>query len=94
MMSVHISKELKIKYGKRNAPVRKGDKVKVLRGQYKGRIGEVERINLKKYKVYVQGVENIRKDGGKVQYPISPSNLMIIELKTEDKKRRASLERK
>ncbi len=94
MMSVHISKELKTKYGKRNVPVRKGDKVKVLRGQYKGRTGEVERINLKKYKVYVQGVENIRKDGGKVQYPISPSNLMIIELKMDDKKRRASVERK
>ncbi|MBS3172412.1 50S ribosomal protein L24 [Candidatus Woesearchaeota archaeon] len=94
MMSVHISKELKTKYGKRNVPVRKGDKVKVLRGQYKGRTGEVERINLKKYKVYVQGVENIRKDGGKVQYPISPSNLMIIELKMDDKKRKASVERK
>lgn len=93
-MSAHISKELKTKYGKRNVPVRKGDKVKVMRGQFKGRSGEVERVNLKKLKVYVQGMDNIRKDGGKVPYPITPSNLMIIEMKMEDKKRKASVERK
>lgn len=94
LMSVHISKELKTKYGKRNVPVRKGDKVKVMRGQFKGRSGEVERVNLKKLKVYIQGVDNIRKDGGKVPYPVSPSNLMIIEMKMDDKKRKASVERK
>lgn len=94
MVSVHLSKELKTKYGKRNVPVRKGDKVKVLRGQFKGRSGEVERVDLKKIKVYVQGMDNVRKDGGKVPYPISPSNLMIVDLKIEDKKRKASVERK
>jgi large subunit ribosomal protein L24 len=31
LMSAHLSKELMKKYGKRNIPIRKGDKVKIMR---------------------------------------------------------------
>ncbi len=93
-VSVNLSKELREKYKKRNVPVTKGDKVKVLRGQYKGKTGAVDRVDLRNLKIIVNGVENIRKDGTKVTYPLDPSNLMITELKIEDKKRKASIERK
>ncbi|MCD4759871.1 50S ribosomal protein L24 [archaeon] len=93
-VSVNLSKELREKHAKRNVPVVKGDKVKVLRGQYKGKTGEVERVDLRNIKIIVQGVENIKKDGTKVPYPLDPSNLMITELKIDDKKRKASIERK
>ena len=89
-----LSKELRTKYKRRNFRLRKGDKIKVLRGQHKGITGKVERINIKQKKVYIQGIENIRKDGTKSMYPIIPSNLMITELFLEDKKRKAALERK
>jgi large subunit ribosomal protein L24 len=89
-----FSKELKDKYKRRNFRLRKGDKVKILRGQFKGKTGKVDRINIKQRKIYIPGIENIRKDGTKSMYPIEPSNLMIIELFLEDKKRKEALERK
>ena len=93
-MSSHLSKELRGKYGKRNAEVRKGDSVKILRGQFKGKTGKVDRADVKKSKVYIQGIEVSKKDGTKAFYPFNPSNLMITELKLDDKKRVKGLERK
>ena len=93
-VSVNLSKELREKHGKRNLSIVKGDKVKIMRGQFKGKSGEVEKENMKNLKITVQGIENIKKDGTKVNYPLDPSNLMITDLKLDDKKRKASLERK
>lgn len=93
-MSVHLSKELRAKYKRRNTTVRKGDTVKILRGQFKKKSGKVDKVDLKKTKVYIQGIEVSKKDGTKAFYPFQPSNLMIIELNLDDKKRAKSLERK
>ena len=92
-LSTHLSKELIKKYKRRNIPIRKGDKVKVLRGQFKKRIGKIESVNFKKYRVYIEGVQHIKKDGTKIFYPVHPSNLVILELNLDDKKRKKSLER-
>ena len=74
--------------------VKKGDKVKVLRGQFKGKSGKIERIDVNREKIYVSGVEITKKEGSKTFYPIHPSNLLISELKLDDKKRVESLKRK
>ena len=94
LVNVHLSLELRKKYGKRNVGVRKEDKVKIMRGQFKGKTGKVVAVNLKKQKVNVEGIENVRKEGTKAYYPLQPSNLMITELFLDDKKRKALLERK
>lgn len=86
-LSAHLSKELAKKHGKRSIPVRKGDKVKVLRGQFKGKSGKIERVSTSKMKVYITGIEFLKKDGSKALYPIHPSNLIAEELNLEDKKR-------
>lgn len=91
LMAAHLSKELREKYKLRSLPVRKGDKVKVMRGQFKGVIGSVERVDLKNYRVYLDNVWIRKKDGSKVKYPIHPSNLMIVELNLSDKRRLAKL---
>ncbi|MEK6864805.1 MAG: 50S ribosomal protein L24 [Nanoarchaeota archaeon] len=93
-VSAHLSKELRQKYGRRSLGVRKGDKVKVTTGQYKGKTGAVILVNLMKIKVAVEGIESIRKDGTKSPYLLEPSNLMITELMMDDKKRKAMLESK
>ena len=93
-MAAHLSKELKEKHKKRNVGIRKGDKVKILRGQFKGKEGKVDRIDLKKTKVYITGIEVMKKDGTKALYPIHPSNLLILELNIDDKKRKQALQRK
>ena len=91
---VHLSKDLKKKYGKRRLGLKKGDKVKIVRGQFRKHIGSVERIDLKKTGVYVSGIEVTKKDGSKTTYPIDPSNLVLTELSLDDKVRQKILERK
>jgi large subunit ribosomal protein L24 len=86
-LSAHFTKELKKKYNIRNTPLRKGDKIKILRGNFKGKTGKVDRIDLKKAKVYVMGIEIIKKDGTKTLKSLHPSNLVITELNLDDKKR-------
>ncbi len=86
-LSVNLSKELRKKYGIRNIPVRKGDKIKIMRGKYKGKEAKVLRVLLKQKKVLCEGIEVKKADGSKENIKLEPSNLQIIELYTEDKKR-------
>ena len=90
----HLSKDLRKKYSKRNIGLRKGDKIKIMHGTFKKHEGKVERIDLKKTRVFVNGVELTKKDGTKKMLALHPSNLMITELNLEDKIRQKALERK
>ncbi|MEK6938880.1 MAG: 50S ribosomal protein L24 [Nanoarchaeota archaeon] len=90
-MHTHLSKELRQKYGVRNLQLRVGDKIKILRGQFAKKEGKVERVILKRERVIVTGIENIKKDGTKLPFPLHPSNLIILDLNLEDKKRKNKL---
>lgn len=94
LLSANLSKELRKKYSKRNVPLRKGDKVKVMNGKFKGKIEKISRILPKLQKVYLENIYNVRKDGTKTLSPIHPSNLQIIELILEDRSRKKIIERK
>lgn len=94
LMRAHLSKDLREKYTKRNLGLRKGDKVKVMHGQFRKHEGKVERIDLKRTEVFVSGVEATKKDGSKRMIAMDPSNLMITELNMDDKLRQQVLERK
>lgn len=93
-LSAHLSKELRTKYGKRSAVVVKGDKVKIMRGQFKGIEGKVEKVDHVRKIVHVEGVQQMKVNGIKAYYPLSASTLLITSLNADDKKRVASLERK
>jgi large subunit ribosomal protein L24 len=90
-LTVNLAKELREKHGKRNIKVRKGDRVKVLRGTYKTKTGIVDKVELSNLKVYVVGIEISKKDGSKAKVPLNPTNLQITELKLDDKKRKDKL---
>lgn len=92
-MAAHLNKELRKKHGKRSFPVRKGDRVKIMRGQFKGTIGEVEKVDLKKYRLHIKGAEHKKKEGRTSYYPIHPSNVTIVTLKLDDARRKKALER-
>lgn len=87
MLSVNLSKELRKKYNRRNIEVRKGDTVKILVGKNKNKEGKVSKILTKKLKVYIEKVQAKKQDGSMVDIPLRPSNLQIIGLNTDDKKR-------
>lgn len=93
VLSATLSKDLRKKYGKKSMPARTGDKVKVLRGQFKKKTGKISKVNLNRIRIHIEGVENVKKDGSKVPYPVHPSNVMIMELNMEDKERKKTLER-
>lgn len=93
IISAHLSKELREKYKRRSLPLRKGDEVKIMRGEFKGTIGKIVRIDTKNYKVYIDTAKKKRTVGTEYLVPISPSNLMIIKLNLDDKYRMKILER-
>ncbi len=87
LISVNLSKELRKKYQKRSVPLRKKDVVKIMRGKFKGKKGKVMKILLKTQKIEIEGIQIKKQDGSKVNINLRPSNLQIIELNVEDKKR-------
>ncbi len=87
-VSVNLSKELRKKYGKRNIPVKKEDIIKIMRGKFKGKRGKITHVNLKISKVTVEGIQIKKQDGSKIDVKMQPSNLQIVELNLEDKKRK------
>lgn len=92
LVHVHLSKDLRQKYGRRSVVVRVGDKVRINRGKFRKSEGRVERVDRKKEGLYISGVELIKKEGAKVMLPTHPSNVMIVELKLDDKKRKEKFE--
>jgi large subunit ribosomal protein L24 len=93
-LSAHLSKELLKKYSKRSVIVRKGDKIKVMRGSFKNHAGKVESVDIKSGLVRIAGIEFSKKDGSKIFPGIHASNILITELAIDDKKRKKSVERK
>ena len=55
-VSAHLSKELRKKYNKRSMNLRKGDSIKIMRGQFKNKTGKIEEVSVKKTSVYVSGI--------------------------------------
>ncbi len=93
-MRVRLAKDLKQKYGKRNFSVRNGDSVKIMSGEYKGKLLKVGVVDIKHRLVYPENLFLTKKDGNKIQIGIQPSNLMIMSLNLDDKRRKEALARK
>ena len=94
IMAAPLSEELRKEYGCRSLPIRSGDTVRILRGDYKDYEGRVTRVDRKKYRVYVDGVTREKADGTTVPVPIHHSKVEIIKLNMDDKWRKKILERK
>ncbi len=87
LVSVNLSKDLRKKHNKRNVPAKKGDIVRVLRGKFNKKQGKVLEVKLKTSKITVEGIQTTKQDNSKVNVRLQPSNLQIIELNLDDKKR-------
>jgi large subunit ribosomal protein L24 len=94
MLAAHLSKELREKYKTRSLPVRVGDEVEVMRGKFKGKRGKILKVDLKKLRVYVEGITIKKSSGQERLFPLHPSKLKIIKLDLSDKYRQKILERK
>ena len=78
----------------RAIPVRKGDRVMIVRGEGKtGSASKIAKIDRKARKVYVEGFTYFKSDGTELQRPIDASNLVIINPDWSDVRRRKLLNR-
>ena len=92
-VSANLSPVLRNEYGKRSMPIRKGDEVEVMRGGFKKLKGVVDRVDVKKGKIYMENVKIKKVDGSEVLKALEPSNLRITKLGLDDKMRQKALER-
>lgn len=89
-----LSEVLRKSLGVRTLSLRKGDTVKIMRGDHKGKIGKITEVDSEKYKVYIEGVTTKRSDKSDRKVPIHASNVMITDASTSDKFRVAVKEKK
>ncbi len=94
MLSAPLSPDLREKYGIKRLPVRKGDTVRIMRGDWKGHEGKVVRVDIKRVRIFIEGVQRKKADQTPVYYPIHPSKVMIIKLDLSDKWRKKIIERR
>jgi large subunit ribosomal protein L24 len=93
-MAAPLSRELSASKGAKTLPVRKGDTVRIMRGDNKGFEGKVSRVDLKQYRLYMEGLTREKVDGTNIFLPIHPSKVEIRNLSLDDKYRKEILARK
>jgi len=90
----NLSDNLKKQYNKKSTSVVKGDTVRIMRGEYKGVEGKVEKINTNKGKLSIEGVQREKIKGGQVKVLIHASNVKISSLNMDDNYRKNKFENK
>ena len=93
-MAAPLSPELVSSKGAKSLPVRKGDTVRVMRGDHIGFEGKVSRVDLKRYRIFLEGLTREKVDGTNIFVSVHPSKVMIKNLKLDDKWRKAIVEGK
>lgn len=80
----NLSDNLKKDYNKKSFRIVKGDTVKIMRGEYKGVEGKIEKINTLKGRLSIEGVQREKIKGGQVKVQIHASNVQITSLHLDD----------
>src|SRR5919109_3427303 len=84
MVGAALDETLRNQYGRKNIRVVKGDSVRVIRGEYKGVEGKVEKVNTENSTFHIEGIQGEKIRGGQVKVPIHSSNVMVIALNLDD----------
>lgn len=91
LMSAPLSTELRSNQGRRSYPVRKGDTVKILRGDFAGIEGKITKIDTKRRRLFVEGVSREKVAGTSTNVSVHTSKVMITKLNLDDKWRADSI---
>lgn len=83
-LGANMSENLREQHRKRSMRVIKGDTVRILRGEYVGIEGKVEKVNTEKSTLSIEGVQREKIRGGNVKVQVHASNVQIISLNTDD----------
>jgi ribosomal protein uL24 len=86
-LCANLSSNLRKSFGTRSLPLRKDDKVAIMRGKNKGTEAKVIRVDRKRGKAYLENVTRKKADNTEKNFPVDVSNLMIKEIETKDERR-------
>jgi large subunit ribosomal protein L24 len=92
-LSAPLSKDLKEKHRLDNIELRKGDTVKIARGDFKGIEGKVVKVFPELGRITIEGVTREKLKGGTVPVKVHASKVIVTGLNLDDKARRKGLER-
>jgi large subunit ribosomal protein L24 len=91
MICSSLADNLREQYARNSVRVKKGDNVRVMRGEYSGIEGKIEKVNTLRGTLAIEGVQREKVRGGNVKVQIHASNVQVIGLNLEDKLRENSL---
>ena len=83
-LGANLSVNLREQHNKRSMRVIKGDTVRILRGEYVGIEGKVEKVNTERSTLAIEGVQREKIRGGNVKVQVHASNVQVISLNTDD----------
>jgi large subunit ribosomal protein L24 len=85
LLSAPLSKELRTAQGRHSYPVRKGDTVKIVRGDFAGIEGKVTTVDTKRQRLFVEGVSREKVAGTSTNVSVHSSKVTITKLNLDDK---------
>lgn len=91
LLTAPLSKELRTSQGRRSYPVRKGDTVKILRGDFAGIEGKITDIERRRQRLFVEGVQREKTSGTSANVSVNSSKVVITKLNLDDKWRSQSV---
>ncbi len=92
-LKCRLDEFLREEYAMRSMVPKKGDLVKIMRGQFRDTEGKIVKVDYRHIRVYVESATTTKSDGKEVQVPMHPSNLMLVKLEVDDDRNRI-IERK
>jgi len=91
LLSAPLSEELRKTQGRRSYQVRKGDTVKIVRGDFAGVEGKVNDVDTRGQRLFVEGVTREMTSGTSTNVSVNCSKVVITKLNLDDKWRSESI---
>jgi len=91
LLSAPLSNDLRKSQGRRSYPVRKGDTVKIMRGDFAGIEGKITKVDTHRQRIFVEGVQREKVAGTSENVSVHSSKVVITKLNLDDKWRAESV---
>jgi large subunit ribosomal protein L24 len=86
-LKCRLDEFLQEEYGLRSLVIKKGDLVRIMRGQFRDTESKVTGVSYRKGVVYLDNTTITKADGKEAAVPIHPSNLMLVKLELDDERK-------
>ena len=94
LLSAPLSSGLETRHGIKSLPVRKGDTVKIVRGDFTGIEGKVTEVDRARKRLYVEGVTREKVSGTQTKMSVHASKVQITNLSLDDRWRSKSIDKR